>query len=66
VSAFELLPGICKRYVGGQLTNDPLWPWPMDARIREARALSGMPALTVTAEIEKLLGPIPAACRLSR
>ena len=66
VSAFELLPGICKRYVGGQLTNDPLWPWPMDARIREARALSGTPPLTVTAEIEKLLGPIPAACRLSR
>lgn len=63
-SPFALLPGICKRYVGGQLTNDPLWPWPMDARIHAARGLSGKAPVTVTTAIEALLGPIPAACRV--
>ena len=62
-SAFELLPGICKRYEQGQLTNEPLWPWPMDARIKAARASSGARPLEVTAEIEQALGPIPAACK---
>ena len=27
---------ICKRYENGVLTSTPLWPWPMDARIRAA------------------------------
>ena len=31
-SPFTLLPGLCQRYVGGQLTDQPLWPWPMDQR----------------------------------
>ena len=62
-SAFELLPGICKRYVGGQLTNDPLWPWPMNDRIKAARVASGYAAVDVTATVEKLLGTIPETCK---
>ena len=62
-SAFELLPGICYRYANGALTTTPLWPWPMDERITAARAASGYPAVHVTADIEKLLGPIPAQCK---
>ena len=62
-SAFLLLPGICKRYVDGELTTTPLWPWPMNDRIKEARALAGRPVVDVTATIEALLGTIPAACR---
>ena len=27
---------ICKRYQEGQLTDQPLWPWPMNQRIKEA------------------------------
>jgi hypothetical protein len=62
-SAFALLPGLCTRYEGGELTNTPLWPWPMNQRILDARAASGFPAVDVTATVESLLGPIPAACR---
>lgn len=29
------------RYVDGVLTSDPLWPWPMDARLRAALTASG-------------------------
>lgn len=62
-SAFTLLPGLCRRYVRGQLTNEPLWPWPMNQRIKDARAASGSPAVDVTQTIETLLGPLPASCR---
>ena len=61
--SFHLLPGICMRYEDGELTTTPLWPWPMNDRIKEARALAGRPVVDVTATIEALLGPIPAACR---
>jgi hypothetical protein len=59
---------VCKRYVNGTLTNDVLWPWPMDQRIKAALAAAGRNVLagsagTVTSEIESLLGAIPAACR---
>jgi hypothetical protein len=59
---------VCKRYVNGTLTSEPLWPWPMDYRIKNALAREGLDSLegsggTVTSEIEYLLGPIPAACR---
>jgi len=62
-SPFVLLPGICKRYENGVLTSTPLWPWPMNQRILDARATSGFPAVDVTATIESILGTIPAACR---
>lgn len=69
----------CKRYVDGVLTNTPLWPWPMDARIKAALAAAGRTALagtagtgsqthaanTVSSEIITLLGAIPDSCYTS-
>ena len=40
-SIWHEVPGICKRYVNGQFTNDPLWPWPMNQRIKDALVQSG-------------------------
>jgi hypothetical protein len=59
---------LCHRYVNGELTNTPLWPWPMDARIKAALATSGYTGMdgdegTVTSEVESLLGSISAGCR---
>ena len=62
-SAFKLLPGICKRYVNGTLTDQPLWPWPMQERIKDARIASGARPVDVVAEVEAALGPIPAECK---
>lgn len=62
-SAFQLLPGLCTRVVKGQRTETPLWPWAMDARIKEARQASGYAPVNVTADMERILGPIPAACK---
>jgi len=63
---------VCKRYVNGVLTNEPLWPWPMDQRIKEAMIQSGHRSVTygmandtgyVTDAIEYMLGTIPNECR---
>jgi hypothetical protein len=69
---------VCFRYVDRTLTTTPLWPWPMNQRIRDATGSAGAyggpcrgcigtfpmrTAVDVMADIEKLLGPIPAACR---
>jgi hypothetical protein len=64
---------ICKRYVNGILTPEPLWPWPMDQRIKEAidqaRAMQTSPRSplltgnSVTAEVQALFGEIPSQCR---
>jgi len=54
---------LCFRYQGGVLTSQPLWPWPMNQRIMEATVQSGRAAVDVTATVERLLGPIPAACK---
>jgi hypothetical protein len=62
-ASFLQTPGICTRYVNGQLTNEPLWPWPMNQRIKDAMVQSGRPPVDVQAEIERLLGPIPAQCK---
>jgi hypothetical protein len=71
---------LCKRYVNGVKTNEPLWPWPMNDRIKAATASAGRymgPCVEcvggrfartptdVTAEIEALLGRIPSQCRTS-
>jgi hypothetical protein len=69
---------LCYRYG----TTTPMWPFPMNERIRQATAIAGaykgpcvqcsgtMPrtrtATDVTAEVEALLGPIPATCRTDR
>jgi hypothetical protein len=62
-SVFQLLPGLCKRYVNRQLTNEPLWPWPMNQRIMDAMRQSGREPVDITATMEALLGPIPPQCQ---
>ena len=77
---------LCYRYVGGVRQDgsngspaQPLWPWPMNERIKQATALAGKysgpcptcsggfnvtrTATDVTADVESLLGSIPAQCR---
>jgi hypothetical protein len=72
---------LCKRYVDGVLTSEPLWPWPMNERIKAATERAGRysgpcpgcsggftverTATDVTAEIESILGPIPSECSSS-
>jgi hypothetical protein len=53
---------VCKRYHNGQLTNEPLWPWPMNQRIKDAMVQSGRTPVDVTQTIEKMFGPIPVEC----
>jgi hypothetical protein len=69
---------LCKRWSGDTATNAPLWPWPMNDRIKAATAMAGPysgPCPTcvggrlarretdVTAIVEAVLGEIPAKCR---
>jgi hypothetical protein len=69
---------LCKRYVNGVKTSTPLWPWPMNDRIKAATASAGRytgpcpecaggrfarAATDVTAEIQALLGPLPSSCK---
>src|SRR5262249_21736322 len=61
-SMFTAVPGICKRYVNGVLTDEPLWPWPMNQRIKDALVQSRRAPVDITQTMEELLGPIPQAC----
>ena len=69
---------LCHRYVNRARTTTPLWPWPMNQRIKDATGTAGAysgpcqgcvgtfpirTAVDVMADIQTLLGPIPAACR---
>lgn len=62
---------VCFKTVDGKLTNEKLWPWPMDARINQAITRSGRTPSdflrgsgnTVTSEMETIFGTIPAACK---
>ena len=36
-------PGICHAYRNGQLTKQPLWPWPMNRRILDATTFASAP-----------------------
>jgi hypothetical protein len=70
---------LCYQYKDGVVTNVPLWPWPMNERIKQATAMAGVysppsclgclggrasrVAIDVTADIEAMLGVIPAQCR---
>jgi hypothetical protein len=71
---------LCYRYVNGAVTSVPLWPWPMNERIRAATTMAGAysgPCLNcsggrqarvvtdVTADVEAMLGTIPSQCRTS-
>lgn len=59
---YEVAPGVCYRYVNRQLTNEPLWPWPMQARIQAALESARMPTRNVTTHIARTFGTIPAQC----
>jgi hypothetical protein len=54
---------VCKRYKDRVLTNEPLWPWPMDQRIYDAMVQAGRTPFYVTQTIEAIFGPIPSECR---
>jgi hypothetical protein len=54
---------VCKRYVNGNLTSQPLWPWPMNQRIINAMKSAGKTPVDVTKTMEQIFGPIPTACR---
>lgn len=69
---------LCNRWLNGERTTAPLWPWPMNQRIIDATNAAGSyrgpclncvggravrPATDVTAEIQNLLGTIPTQCR---
>jgi len=53
---------VCTRYRDGQHTDEPLWPWPMNQRIKDAMVQSGRKPVDVTQTIENMLGPIPVEC----
>lgn len=56
-------PGVCRRYVNGTLTDQGLWPWPMNQRIIDAMGKAGYEPVDVTRTMEELFGPIPQQCR---
>ena len=64
-NAFNTTRGanLCRRYIDGVRTSEPLWPWPMNQRILDAMIQSGRQPIDVTATIEKFLGRIPQGCR---
>jgi hypothetical protein len=53
---------LCFRYQDGALTSQPLWPWPMNQRIKDALVQAGRPAVDVTATVQGILGTIPTRC----
>jgi hypothetical protein len=62
MSIWQAVPGVCRRYVNGTLTSQPLWPWPMDQRIKDAMMQSGRAPVDVTQTIEGMFGPLPKTC----
>jgi hypothetical protein len=56
---------LCHRYIDGRETSAPLWPWPMQERIRVATQRSLWPTADVMGEITELFGAPPAECTAS-
>jgi hypothetical protein len=69
---------LCYRWINQVPTTIPLWPWPMNDRIKAATAVAGAyagpclncsggraarAATDVTSDIQNLLGTIPSQCR---
>jgi Carbohydrate family 9 binding domain-like len=54
---------VCKRYKDRVLTNEPLWPWPMNQRIIDAMTAAGKKPVDVTKTMEDMFGPIPTQCK---
>jgi hypothetical protein len=63
-TVWDIVPGICKRYVNGTLTDTPLWPWPMNQRTKDALSQSGRTPVDITQTMEDMFGPIPQACKI--
>lgn len=59
---WEVAPGTCFRYKDRVLTQEPLWPWPMEQRIAEALGRARVPHTPVKADLESVFGTIPAQC----
>jgi len=53
---------LCYRYQDGVQTTQPLWPWPMNQRIKDGLSQSGRAQVDVTATVQSLLGTIPSQC----
>jgi hypothetical protein len=53
---------LCYQYRDGNLTSQPLWPWPMNQRIKDALVQSGRGPVDVNATVQSIFGTIPAAC----
>ena len=53
---------LCHRYIDGRETSLPLWPWPMQDRIRTATERSSWPTADVMREITDLFGAPPPEC----
>ena len=53
---------LCYQYQDGNLTSQPLWPWPMNQRIKDALVQSGRASVDITAAVQGMFGTIPAAC----
>jgi hypothetical protein len=54
---------LCYRYKDGNPTSQPLWPWPMNQRIKDALVQSGRASVDITATIQGFFGTIPTACK---
>jgi hypothetical protein len=57
---------IWNRYVDGKLTDEPLWPWPMDHRISRALKQARYEPLSVTRTITNLLSHPPTTAPASQ
>ncbi len=53
---------VCYKYVNGILTNEPLWPWPMEERIYYATQNTTGEPVNVTQTMINLFGQIPSNC----
>jgi hypothetical protein len=53
---------LCYQYQDGNPTSQPLWPWPMNQRIKDALVQSGRAPVDITATVQNFFGTIPAAC----
>ena len=60
VTKKEIIP--CYKYG----TNEKLWPWPMNERIKNAMTQSGRNTADVTLTVETLLGVISGSCRYTQ
>jgi len=47
------------RYQNGSITDQPLWPWPMNKRIADALVKSGRAPVDVTATVQSFFGDVP-------